>query len=378
MEIKELSTDKTVGSATTAEAMVGARRRFQPSVIERLFAQPYRFQFFQAVRMLELWLKRNGMPQEGAVANFLRFQNSTSLNFPASEIEALQPEPRNLRRDAHALADALKRSELKYIRITPAFMGLLGSSGTLPLHYTERIAAHALYEKDDGPRAFLDTFSNRALALFYEAWHKYRLDLKYQIGVKDQFLPLLLSLAGLGQASLKGRLIGDGVLDESIGYFAAALRHRPASAVSIARMLSEYFGQDIKLTQFVGAWYDVPQEQQTRLGSTNVTLGSSVMVGARVWQRHLRLNLRIGPLARAQFDAFLPGGKAARALTQMLTMLTGVCLEYDVSLVLRATDVQGTTLAPQRANGRLGWDSYLITQGQSQDRADMRYQIHVL
>jgi type VI secretion system protein ImpH len=378
MEIKDISADKTVGNATVAEALVGVRRRFQPSVIERLFAQPYRFQFFQAVRMLELWLKRNGVPQEGAVANFLRFQNSTSLNFPASEIEALQPEPRNLPRDARALADALKRSELKYIRITPAFMGLLGSSGTLPAHYTERIVAYALCEKDDGPRAFLDTFSNRALALFYEAWRKYRLELKYQIGVRDQFLPLLLSLAGLGQASLKGRLIGDGVLDESIGYFAAALRHRPTSVASIARMLSEYFGPDIKLTQFVGAWYDVPQEQQTRLGSTNAMLGSSVMVGTRVWQRHLRLNLRIGPLARAQFDAFLPGGKAARALVQMLTMFTGVCLEYDVSLVLRATDVQGITLAPQRANGRLGWDSYLITQGQSQDRADVRYQIHVL
>jgi type VI secretion system protein ImpH len=378
MESKDLSADDNAACATAPDAMAGARRRFQPSVIERLFAQPYRFQFFQAVRMLELWLKRNGVPQEGALANFLRFQNSTSLNFPASEIEALQPEPRHLPRDARALADALKRSELKYIRITPAFMGLLGPSGTLPAHYTERIAAHALYEKDDGPRAFLDTFSNRALALFYEAWRKYRLELKYQIGGKDQFLPLLLSLAGLGQPSLTGRLADGGVLDESIGYFASALRHRPASAASIARVLSEYFGQEFKLTQFVGAWYDVPQAQQTSLGSTNATLGSSAMVGARVWQRHLRLGLRIGPLARSQFDSFLPGGKAAKALTQMLTMFTGLCLEYDVALVLRAADVQGTTLAPERANGRLGWDSYLITEGQSQDRADVRYQIHVL
>jgi type VI secretion system protein ImpH len=316
--------------------------------------------------------------QEGAIANFLRFQNSTSLNFPASEIEALQPEPRDVSRDAGALADALKRSELKYIRITPAFMGLLGPSGTLPAHYTERIAAHALYEKDDGPRAFLDTFSNRALVLFYEAWRKYRLELKVQIGSKDQFLPLLLSLAGLGAASLKGRLAGGGVLDESLGYFASALRHRPASAASIARVLSEYFGQHIKLTQFVGAWYDVSQAQQTSLGSTNATLGSSAMVGARVWQRHLRLGLRIGPLARAQFDSFLPDGKAAKALTQMLTMFTGVCLEYDVVLVLRAADVQGTTLAPERSNGRLGWDSCLITNKAYRDRADVRYQIHVL
>lgn len=179
------------------------KRRFEPGVIERLFAQPQRFEYFQAVRMLEIWLKRNGVPHEGAVANFLRFQNSVSLGFPASQLEALQPEPRDIARDARSLGDALQRAELKYIRITPAFMGMLGMTGSLPAHYTERIAAHQLYDKDEGPRAFLDTFSNRALALFYEAWRKYRLELKYQLDGKDTFLPLLLALAGVGHASLQ-------------------------------------------------------------------------------------------------------------------------------------------------------------------------------
>lgn len=360
--------------------MFTTKRRFEPSVIERLFDQPYRFQFFQAVRMLELWLKRNGMPHESAVANFLRFQNSVSLNFPASQLEALQPEPRNVPRDGRSLTEALQRSELKYIRITPAFMGFLGTAGTLPAHYTERIAAHVLYEKDEGPRAFLDTYSNRALALFYEAWGKYRLELKYQINGKDKFLPLLLSLAGLGQDSLQRRLTddGDGVLDESIGYFAAAVRHRPASAISIARVLSDYFGEQVNITQFVGCWYDVPPTQQTTLGGANAALGSTAMVGARVWQRDLRMRLTVGPLARAAFEAFLPGGKAARALEKMLTLFTGMCLEYEVQLVLRAADVHGTSLESERAGGRLGWDSFLITSGQSQDRSDVRYEFHAL
>jgi type VI secretion system protein ImpH len=358
--------------------MYTTKRRFEPSVIERLFDQPYRFQYFQAVRMLELWLRRNGVPHESAVANFLRFQNSVSLGFPASQLEALQPEPRTVARDGRALTEALKRSELKYIRITPAFMGFLGTSGTLPAHYTERIAAHALYEKDEGPRAFLDTFSNRALALFYEAWRKYRLELKYELGGKDKFLPLLMALAGLGHGSLRRRLAADGVLDESLAYFAAAMRHRPASAVSIGRVLSEYFGQSVNITQFVGCWYEVPEVQQTSLGANNATLGASAMAGARVWQRDLRLRLTIGPLDHAHFDDFLPGGTAAKALAQMLTMFTGLCLEYEVQLVLRAADVQGTSLAPQRTGGRLGWDSFLITGGQSHDRADVRYEIHAL
>jgi type VI secretion system protein ImpH len=360
--------------------MHATKRRFEPAVVERLFAQPYRFEYFQAVRMLELWLKRHGTPGEGAVANFLRFQNSTSLNFPPSQLEAIQTEPRELATDAAALGQALQAATLKYIRITPSFMGFLGSSGTLPAHYTERIAAHALYEKDEGPRAFLDTFSNRALALFYEAWRKYRLELKYQVDGKDGFLPLLLSLAGMGNASLRRRLSdhGDGVLDESIGYFASAMRQRPASAVQIARVLSEYFNQQIRAEQFIGCWYDVPAAQQTALGMDNAVLGAGAMAGARVWQRDLRLRLVVGPLDLEGYEAFLPGGKAAAALKNMLTMFTGLSLEYEVQLLLRAADVQGACLDEERIGGRLGWDSFLVDGPQAHDRGDVRYEIHAL
>jgi type VI secretion system protein ImpH len=355
------------------------KRRFEPGVIERLFAEPQRFEYFQAVRMLELWLKRNGMPHESAVANFLRFQNSTSLNFPASQIEAMQPEPRELARDARSLGEALRRSELKYIRITPAFMGMLGMTGSLPAHYTERIAAHQLHDKDDGPRAFLDTFSNRALALFYEAWRKYRLELKYQLNGKDAFLPLLLALAGVGHSSLQQRMGegGDGLLDESLGYFCGAMMHRPTSAGCIARVMAEYFGQPVSLEQFVGNWYELPLAQQSILGGANAVLGASAVVGARAWQRDLRLRLTVGPLDRAGFEDFLPGGKAARVLARLLTMFTGLTLEYEIELVLRAADVRGVSLAGERSGGRLGWDSFLGDSAGLRDRADVRYDIQI-
>lgn len=365
--------------------MQSPQRRFEPAVIERLFAEPHRFQYFQAVRMLELWLKRHGRAREGAVANFLRFQNSTSLAFPASQLEAIEAEPHDpthqLALDRRALGEALASSALRYVRITPAFMGLLGGMGALPAHYTERIAAHLLATRDDSARAFLDTFSNRSLALFYEAWRKYRLELKYQIDGKDGFLPLLLSLAGVGQASLRRRF-ADGehgeLLDESVAYFATAMRHRPASSVQIARILAEYFDVPVKAEQFIGRWYDMPPEQQSRLGMANAMLGASALAGQRVWQRDLRLRIVIGPLKRARFDAFLPGGKAARALASMLSMMTGVSLEYEVQLVLCAQDVEGASLRESRSGGRLGWDTFLVTGAKDADRDDVRYDVHAL
>ena len=355
------------------------KRRFEPAVIERLFREPYRFEYFQAVRMLELWLKRHGRPQHDVIAHdviahYVRFQNSMSLGFPASQLEGIQPEPRDLERGAHALGKALQEARLAYIRVTPSFMGLLSATGVLPAHYTERIADHQQRQSDEGPRALLDTFSNRSLALFYAAWRKYRLHFKYQLDGQDTFLPLLLALAGLGHNALRRRLSHDrdgALLDETIGYFAASIRQRPPSAVQMGRVLSEYFGHPVRIEQFVGAWYDVPATQQTVLGHPTAVLGTSAMVGDRVWQRDLRLRVVAGPLDHAGFTSLLPGGLAARALNSMLGLLAGVTLEYEVELILRSDAVRSTVLGP--APGRLGWDAYLVTGPQEQARRDVRY-----
>ncbi len=364
--------------------MRAPQRRFAPAVIERLFREPYRFEYFQAVRMLELWLRRRGLRGKGLVADHLRFQNSLSLGFPPSQVEDIVAEPRALDAPvgatAPALAEALREGGLKYLRITPAFMGLLGSQGVLPLHYTERIAEHQAQARGepeaDGARAFLDAFSNRSLALFYEAWRKYRLALQYRQGSEDGFLTILLSLAGLGDKALRRRLDGSaqgGVLDESLAYFAASLRQRPSSSVQLARVLSEYFGAQVVAEQFVGRWYEVPLAQQTLLGSERAVLGVGTIAGARVWQRDLRLRLVVGPLDRAAFNGFLPGGQAARALRSMLSMFTGVTLEYEVELVLLAADVHNLRL--DGVDGRLGWDAYLVEGLQTEDRRDVRYEL---
>jgi len=366
------------------------KRRTESPVIERLLREPWRFEFFQAVQVLEVWLKRRGRPARALVADMLRFRNSVSLGFPPSQLEAIEPELRDLEIgmpfelpvDAAALGNAVQEGTLRHVHLTPAFMGLLGGSGVLPAHYTERIAAHqALHKNDDedtGPRAFLDAFSNRSLALFYDAWRKYRLPLKYQTDGQDAFLPLLLSLAGLGDASLRQRMasaVDGAVLDESIGYFAAAIRHRPVSAVQLARVLSEYFGQPVEAEQFIGGWYAVPPAQQTVLGQDSAILGSRALAGERVWQRNLCLRLTVGPLAHAGFQAFLPGGMAARALRSVLALFTGVTLEYEVEVVLRAADVHNTTLDACHP-GRLGWDAFLVLDSPPADRHDVRYQLH--
>jgi type VI secretion system protein ImpH len=352
--------------------MSSTQRRDSTGLIDQLLEDPHRFQFFQAVRLLENWL----LPEPGARAELLpqqlRFRNSLALSFPASEIESLQV--------LRGPAGEDGQRPVQRIDITPAFMGLLGVSGVLPFVYTEQIAQRELYQKDLAARHFLDIFSSRAVALFYAAWKKSRLHLQYETDRKNSFAPMVLALAGLGQATLHDRLRPEkgGVADESLAYFAGALQQRALSAQQLQQLLSRYLKVPVRIEQFCGRWYRLPAGARTSLGLGNGVLGRNALSGERVWQRDLRVKVTLGPLGHRTFQRFLPGAMGATALREMLTLLSGVSLEYEINLALRADAIESSSLDSDRSPfvGRLGWDTYVQTRPQQGDRCDVRYDIH--
>lgn len=396
--------------------MPPAQRRAAAGVIEELLQNPQQFGFFQAIRLLEGWLAEGG--QSGQGLSRLNFRNSLSLSFPPSEIESLvvqrHGEPTDSNRagsaaasgDAAALAldavlaasgeaahdapHALHSHEVARIDLTPAFMGLLGVTGALPLYYTETLAQREHHHKDRAARAFLDVFSHRAVALFYQAWRKHRLAVQYEGAQRQRFLPEVLALAGLGQKGLRERMAGavGGVADESLAFHAGALQRRTLSARQLQQVLQSYLKVPVRIEQFVGRWYRLPDEARGHLGMiaggragqvpTTGVLGRSAMLGERVWQRDLRMRVVLGPLDRADLRRFLPGGRGAAALKSWLTMLNGVALEYEVNLTLQRDEVQGCTLGSHRSphEARLGWDTFLQTRPATQDRSDVHYDIH--
>jgi len=354
------------------------------SPIERLLAEPQRFEFFQAVRLLLLWLQEQGVAPHQALERHLRFPNSLSLAFPASQVEALEVLPR--------YAGALPQFHL-----TPGFMSLLGAHGALPHHDTERIQAWQTHEADPelagAPRAFLDLFLTRMLGLFYGAWRKYRIEHAVQ-GPRDAYLPLLLALAALPQAD--PAQVGDGddggsgagvdVAPEALARYAGVLRQRPASAAVLGRVLADHFGVGVAVLEAVGHWDALSAAEQTRLGimaggadAGAGLLGQSALLGARSWRPDLRVRVRIGPLERRQFERFLPGGAGARALRTLLGLFAAPVLSYEIVLVLRRDAVRLLQLeAGDIGARRLGIDSVLATMPSPSDRADMRYEIRPL
>ena len=95
------------------------------SVEQHLYDEPFVFDFFQAVRLLErlspgrVHVGHGGPPRREVV----RFRALPSLEFPASAV--------------HALAPAAGEQAPPLMTVT--FLGLHGPSGVLPRHYNELI-----------------------------------------------------------------------------------------------------------------------------------------------------------------------------------------------------------------------------------------------
>nr|WP_267875159.1 type VI secretion system baseplate subunit TssG [Massilia aurea] len=310
-------------------------------------AHPQRYEFFQAVRLLLRWLDRQGIGPEQALGGVIRFRNSVGLGFPPSEIEAIEP----------------GTGDVPAITITPAMMGLLGVMGALPLHYTERFAAWELRNRDDGPRAFLDLFSSRQVALFYRAWCKYRVRQPLAAGV-DRFQPLLLALAGVASGQQ------DVAEADAMARFAAPLRSRVVSADLIAGVLGACFGVAVRVEQFTGRWDVLAPDQRTLLAQGNCVLGAGATAGARLLRPELGIRIRLGPVSAVEFERFLPGQEGSRALAALLGRFA-IDVPYRVlQVVLRREAVHGARLG---GSARLGLNGFLCTRSAARDRDDMCY-----
>ncbi len=335
--------------------MPGAQRKIDPGLIDQLRDAPYRFEFFQAVRTLlaHYRMRENAPPDQDLLGQVICFRNSLSLGFPPSEIESLTFDA--------AVADEAGASHAGKVSITPSFIGLTGPMGVLPRHYTQHVAERELWHGDTATRAFLDIFTSRATALFYQAWLKCRLHLQYEADRHNRFLPMVLSLAGfdLHGRRRNWRVSGQEIADDSLAWFAAALRTRPQSAQWLACVVAEYFSVQCTAEQFVGQWLTLPASLRTRLGADNCVLDASAFCGERTWDRTCRIRLVIGPLRRAKFEEFLPGGAAAPGLRRLVRMMAGAGNDCELRLVLDRRDLVQASLGVGDGSTRLGWNGWL-------------------
>jgi type VI secretion system protein ImpH len=323
--------------------------------IEKLVGEePYRFEFFQAVRVLERLLGERKAP--GRFANpqteVVRFGAHNTAVFPASEIQSLQWRE--------------GRAPLMVVN----FMGLTGPEGVLPLYYTQFVAER-VRAKDTAVRDFLDIFNHRMISLFYQAWERYRFTVQYERGEGDRLSQYLLDLIGLGTKGLRDR---QAVPDLSLVYYAGLLGQRPRSALALRQLVEDYFEVPAEVVQFAGAWYrlDVPTRCRLDAGATeSEQLAVGAVVGDEVWDEQSRVRLRLGPLGLEQYQDFLPTGTAYEPLRALVRFFAGNEFDFEVQLVLKREEVPGCELGRgDQTAPRLGWITWAKSAAMRRDPDD--------
>jgi type VI secretion system protein ImpH len=369
------------------------------SVDQELFQEGYRFDFFQAVRLLErLAPHRRPVGRQGTVAEeVVRFRAATSLDFPASSIERITPPT-----DNQATAEMWVN-----------FMGLTGPSGILPRHYTEMLIrrhidfrGHERYVLRD----WLDLLNHRLISLFYRAWEKYRFWTaferdEYLRGTPDTFTIALRSLVGLAPHSLHNRLgvtttadtesnartpkstVLARIEDVSLLRYTGLMSQRPRTASNLQAILSDYFLLPARIEQFQGQWLLLEPDDQLRLGSGAATgrLGMGAVVGPRVWNVQGKFRIRLGPLSYRQFCELFPDPdptpkrKLFFLLSQLVQLYAGPEFDFDVQLILRRHEVPRARLAAHGEVGaRLGWNTWLCNRPPTEDSGDAVIAGHAL
>ncbi|WP_040262374.1 type VI secretion system baseplate subunit TssG [Pseudomonas massiliensis] len=331
--------------------MASTLRRTTPGLIDQARAEPYRFEFFQLVRLLRLHYSRAGRmdPETRPHEDPLRFRSQLSLNFPASEVSELQFErPGRLSNSGSPLTE---------VQVT--FMGLVGPSGVLPRPYTELLLDRHIQHRDDAAHAFLDLFAHRMTSLFYEAWQKYRFYIEHERKGSSRFDGYLLSLVGFGPQARKAAFDrpAASVRAELFSYFAGMFAQKPRNAINLQRMLCFTFGLPFVVKPFAGRWLKLAGEQRSQLGRRNHVLGQSAVLADRVWDYQSCVRIEIGPLELTDYERFLPGTRDYRQLVETLRFYLGAELDYQIAPLLKREAVARPCLGRQRnlSLGRKGW-----------------------
>jgi type VI secretion system protein ImpH len=309
------------------------------TTLSRLEEAAYRFDFFQAVRLLECAYPERPRVGESLRArdDFVRFAQEPELIFHPTTLGKFE------------LGEAGTAP-----RLVVNFIGLLGANGPLPTHLTEYVRDRARNAGDPAFARFLDVFHHRMVSLFYRAWAQSQPTVGLDRSGRDRFSAYVGMVFGLAEPTLRQR---DAVPDFAKLHFAGLLGGPTRPAAGLRLVLSRFFDLPVEIEECVGHWILLPPESVSRLGARDdsCALGMSTLLGGRVWDRQHKFRIVIGPLGMLDYQRFLPGGDSLKRLTDWVRNYLRDGLEWDVNLCLKQKEVPPLKLGRHARLGYTGW-----------------------
>lgn len=320
--------------------------------LHRLEAEPHRFGFLAAIRMLETFSDDKPRLGESARAadDSVRFGQSASLAFAPTSIAKFKT-------GTATTPD----------RMQSYFFGLFGPNGPMPLHISEYVYGRELNEGDRTFRCFADIFHHRLTSLFYRACVNGEPTVNMDRPEHNNFDLYVGSLLGIGPNAYRHR---DAMPDNAKLHNAARLSLKTRPAEGLQALLENYFELPFQISEFVGEWLSVAEEDRLHLGRSQSAciLGATTIVGAEIWSCQHKFRIVCGSLELSDFMRLLPGAKSEAALVALVRNYLGDEFSWDLQLILKKDEVPATVLG---SSGQLGWTSWLGNRKEAIDAGDV-------
>ncbi|HEY4013024.1 MAG TPA: type VI secretion system baseplate subunit TssG [Polyangiaceae bacterium] len=316
------------------------------SWLERLARSPGSFDFHAALRRIEA-----AYPDKPRLGQAVR---------PAEEPVRLGQTP-SLGFEPHAIVDFTPSSGDSPATLLVGFLGLWGPNGPLPLHFTEYARERVKHVGDRTLVSFLDVFHHRMLLLFHRAWAQTQPAPSLDRFDVDSFAKYLGAFFGLGFEGTRDR---DGLPDRAKIYYAGRFSAQARGAEGLRDIVADYFKFPTRIQEFMGDWLTLPPDCRWQLGIPGLSgLGSTAILGGRVWSRSDRFRIVLGPLSQGDFNRMRPGSEGMAALVSLVRLYTNDEWGWDVRLTL-----DEDAASPMRLGhgARLGWTSR-VGQGAHED-----------
>jgi type VI secretion system protein ImpH len=324
-------------------------------------SDPQRWDFFAAGRAVEA--ADPGRPRIGESLEpgqeAIDLEHQADFNFPRTTIAEFQGEGRR---------PALKSQHL----------GMTGPMGPLPSHLTEI----AVYERARrGPKPFndfLDLLTARPLQQFYRAWANADPCANAERPGDDLFAGYLGAVAGTTDLAFLRPDARPALGDAShfddwrrlpYGGHLAALRAPGA----IGALLSDLLGRPVTVTEAIGRWRPIPDDQRSRLGRSDSRLGHGATLGGRFWSVEYDVAFSIRAKSMADLEDLLPGGRAHRLLAEAARAALPHHIDWRARVAISEHLIKPARLGGKGANGatRLGWTSWMAPRGHVRLRHDL-------
>ncbi|MFL6446768.1 MAG: type VI secretion system baseplate subunit TssG [Bryobacteraceae bacterium] len=323
------------------------------SLVEWLADEPYRFEFYQAVRILEAiqpHITVPGFEHAQPRPDVIRFRSQIGFGFPASEVQEL------------ALGNGSPE-------LTVNVFGLAGALGPLPHPYTEMVL-DAAARKEHAAADFLDIFNHRLIYLLYCVRRAHEPALTAIAPHRGSPAEYLFAIIGLAGGRSRAKL---GFPAQSLLHYSGLLARQPRTATGLEVMLRDYFGVRLTVQQFSGIWRRIDKSQWTKIGYSgqNRTLGNNAALGNHAWDQAGAITIVIGPLGISDFLGFLPGARNHPTLCALVSFYIGTDRKARVRVILNGAEVPQLKLG----QSRLGYTSWIRARPYTKPEASAGFKL---